>query len=224
MSDRKPLKFVSPRVILIYPKLNAPDTKFKPEGEFRAKGKLLPANMPPELLAKLTALRDEFAAETKAELTKDKKGAKAKSLKLRDILQEETDKDSGEATGFVTISAKMVASGISKKTKQPWKREPKLFDAAGKKLSLKTRIWGGSEAKLSIEALPYYTPKDNEVGVAFYLSAVQVLKLVSGGGDNAADHGFGAEEGYTGEDEAGDEGFTPDTGSTTGEKKAGDDF
>jgi hypothetical protein len=48
------------------------------------------------------------------------------------------------------------------------------------------------------EAMAYYTPKDNEVGVAFYLEAAQIIKLVSGKARSAGDYGFGEEEdGYT---------------------------
>lgn len=226
MSDRKPLKFVTPRCVFIFPKLNAPDTKYKAEGEYRVKGRFAADAFPTDLVEKLTALRDAFVEETKADLASKKQGAKVKNLKVRDLFTAETDKETGDETGAILLNAKMTASGVSKKDGKPWKRAPKLFDAQGNKLGSDKRIWGGSEGKIAVEALPYYTPKDNEVGLAYYLNAVQILKLVSGGGDSAADHGFGAEEGYTDEDGA-DAGQFDDSkaDAPSGEApKAGDDF
>lgn len=229
MSDKKPLKFVTPRGVFVYPKLTKPDTKYKPEGEYRVKLRFTADVFPGETLAKLEAMRDELAEQTKAALTKKKEGAKVKSLKTRDVLSTEEDKETGEPTGFVVINSKMQASGVSKKDGKPWTRKPKLFDAAGKKLPVNVQIWGGSEGKVAVEALAYYTPKDNEVGIAFYLNAVQVLKLVQGGGDSAADHGFGAEEGYTGENEGSpfdDSAGEADPGAepSGAAPKSGDDF
>jgi hypothetical protein len=231
MSERKPYKFVTPRLVLIFPKLTKPDTKFKAEGEYRAKGRCRPEDFPEKDLTALQTMLDEFVEEKKAELTKKKEIAKVKNLTVIDILKVEKDKETDEETGFVTVSAKMQASGVSKKDGKPWKRAPKLFDAKQQKLPANAQIWGGSEAKLAVEAVPYYMPKDNEAGIAFYLNAVQVLKLVKGGGDNAADHGFGDEDGYDGSGEADSEspfGEESENPAPAGEgetgPKAGDDF
>jgi hypothetical protein len=227
MADKKPsIKFISPRGVAIFPKLNKPDFKFNAAGEYRAKLRITLADIPEELIAKLTELRDNLVNETKAALTKKKDIAKAKAMTVLDLFKDETDKETGETTGFSLFSSKMVASGISKKDQKPWSRAPKLFDAAGKKLSDKKFIWGGSELKLAVEAMAYYMPKDNEVGVAYYLEAAQVLKLVSGSDKDAAGYGFGTEEGYTGEEESdGNPGFGPDDESkATSDAKSGDDF
>lgn len=232
MSDeKKGLKFVTPRGPLVYPKLTKPDTKYKAEGEYRAKQRFTADAFPADKLAELEALRDALAEETRAALTKKKEGAKAKALTVRDVLTTETDKETGEPTGFVLINAKMSASGVSKKDGKPWRRSPKLFDAAGRKLPPNVQIWGGTEAKLAVEARPYYTPKDNEVGIAFYLNAAQVLKLVKGGGEAASDHGFGAEEGYTSDEDSGSfpgeesvDSENPGEGMPSAAAGAGDDF
>jgi hypothetical protein len=229
MADpKKPsIKFISPRGVTIFPKLNEPDFKFNANGEYRCKLRLNPEDISEELTAQLTKLRDDLATEKKAELTKKKEGAKAKSMTVLEVFKDETDKESGEATGKVLMSTKMVASGISKRDGKPWKREPKLFDAAGKKLNPSKKIWGGSEVKCAVEAMAYYMPKDNEVGVAFYLEAVQVLKLVVANGKDAAGYGFGTEEGYTGDDEEGDAPFPAEDGDAPADgapAKAGDDF
>lgn len=224
MADKKPsVKFITPRGVAVFPKLTKPDTKFKAEGEYRVKLLVTAGSIPEDVIAKLTKLRDDFVEETKAALTQKKEGAKVKKLKVLDLFKDEVNKETGEPTGKTIISAKMTASGISKKDKTPWTRAPKLFDAAGKKLPAKSVIWGGSELKVAVQAMPYYMPKDNEVGVALYLEAVQVLKLVSSGGESADDYGFGAEEGYTAEPE---ETFPTDDSADApaSTASAGDDF
>jgi hypothetical protein len=230
MADTKPqVKFNTPRGPFIYPKLNKPDTKFNAAGEYRVKVRLNPSDIPQDLTDKLTELRDERANEVRKELTAKKQGAKLKSLKVLDLFRDETDKDTGESTGFVTISAKMKASGVGKKDGKPWTRKPNLFDAAGKPLRTSKLIWGGSEGKVAITAMPYYMAKDNEVGVAYYLEAVQILKLVSGSDKDAAGYGFGEEEGYTGDDEeeASSDAPTSETDGTGADAPSGgkgDDF
>lgn len=223
MADKRPsIKFITPRGVAIFPKLSKPDTKWKAEGEYSCKLRLTPDALPAELVEKLVAMRDEFATETKADLVAKKNGGKAKTLKIREQLcAAETDKESGSETGNVILNAKMTASGISKKDGKPWSRSPKLFDAKGKPLSATAQIWGGSELKLAVEAIPYYTPKDNEVGISFRLEAAQVLKLVSGTAKDAAGYGFGEEEGYA-EDQGAP--FDDTTGGTATPGAAGDEF
>jgi hypothetical protein len=225
MADNKrpSIKFITPRGVAIFPKLSKPDTKFKAEGEYSCKLRLQPDALPAELVEKLVEMRDTFAAETRDRLTAEKKGAKAKTLKVREgLTTDETDKDSGESTGFVILNAKMTAAGVSKKDGKPWSRSPKLFDAKGTPLKANAQIWGGSELKLAVEAIPYYTPKDNEVGISFRLEAVQVLVLVSGTAKDAAGYGFGEEEGYA--EEAAEK--FDDSAGTTGASTAasGDEF
>lgn len=187
-------KFITPRGVAVFPKLNEPDTKFKTEGEYTVKLRLKEEQFDPKLLAALEAVRDAQVAETKADLTEKKQGAKLKSLKVRPVLTAETDKETGEETGFVLINCKMRASGISKKTGKPWSRKPDIFDSKGVLLKKVPAIWGGSELKVSVDARPYYTPSANEVGLSFALEGVQILKLVSGQERDASAYGFKAEE------------------------------
>jgi hypothetical protein len=197
-SDRKVVKFTTPAAPSIYPRLNEPDTKYKKEGEYSVKLRFAAGEFPADLLSKLEALRDEQQEATVADLKAKKQGAKIKSLSVRNVLTAETDKETGDETGFFTINCKMRASGVSKKTGKAWKRRPDIFDAKGIKLKNVPSIWGGSVLKVAGEAMAYYTPKDNEVGVAFYLDAVKIIKLVSGKSRDASDYGFGEEdEGYT---------------------------
>lgn len=196
MIDRKSTDFITPRGVAIYPRLQTPDTKYRPEGEYRVKLRLDPETFPPDLLKKLAAACDALVEETKENLVREKKGAKAKTIDVVPVLTPETDRETGEETGFVTINAKMRASGVRKKDNSPWSRKPRVFDSKGVEIKVLPNIAGGSELKLSVQALPYYTPKDNLVGMAYYLEAVQLLKLVESSGRSAEGYGFGQEDGY----------------------------
>lgn len=219
----KGIKFITPRGVFVYPKLNKADTKYKAEGQYSTKLRLADiGNIPAE---KINALLAEFAEQTKKELTEKKNGAKAKNLKVKQFdLTEETDRESGEPTGNLLLNAKMTASGVSKKDGKPWTRKPKLFDAKGTEIKNPKQIWGGTEGKLSVEAVPYYTPKDNECGITLRLEAAQILKLVSGSDKDAAGYGFGEEEGYTDEgasgfkDESGEDSENPAPAAGAGDE------
>lgn len=220
---RKVVKFTTPAVAAIYPRLNEPDTKYKPEGEYSVKLPFAAGEFPQSVIEQCEALRDELMEETVERLKSEKKGAKAKSMSVRPILTTETDKESGEETGRFTINAKMRASGVSKKTGKAWTRSPALFDSKGGKLKNVPSIWGGTVMKVAVEAVPYYTPKDNEVGVAFYMEAVQIIKLVSGTSRDASDYGFGEEaDGYTETTQFED--ATAGADAADGDGTGGDDF
>lgn len=230
MADQKRdvVKFMTPAVAAIYPRLNEADTKYKKEGEYSVKLPFAEGAFPADLMEKLEEMLERKKEETLAALKEKKQGAKIKSLKVRPILTAETDKETGEETGRFTINAKMRASGVSKKNGKAWSRSPKLFDAKGTDISSKApSIWGGSILKVAGEAMAYYTPKDNEIGVAFYLEAVQIIKLVSGKTREAGDYGFGEEEdGYTADPTTfSDETATAATaGGDDSDAKSGDDF
>lgn len=189
------VKFVTPKIRLAYPKLNAPDTKWKPDGEYVAKGVLLDG-LPAATSNKIDAMLLAFVEEKRKELTERKQAAKAKALKVRgEFVKPETDGDTGEETGNFVFQAKMKASGINKKG-QPWTRKPKIIDSKCKELPNPPAIWGGTEAKLAVTAACYYAPNDNVCGVTFYLEAVQIIKLVSNGAGDAKSMGFAEEDGF----------------------------
>lgn len=214
-NDRIELNVVSPLGTAIYPKLNAPDTKFEPDGVYETRLKfdpntavgVLEKKSTPwsEMLEAVVAQQEEFLKAKKAELAKGdgKAKTKAKSIESLEWGTEADVDDEGNETGLVVIKAKMKASGISKKDKKPWKRAPILFDAKNHKLQIDgPQIWGGSKLKVAGKIVPYYSAKDNVVGSTFYLEAVQVIELVSGQGRDAGAYGFGEEAGYTVEEES----------------------
>lgn len=233
MSEKKrtSVKFITPRGVAIYPKLQKPDTKFKPEGQYTCKLRI--ESLPEDISEKITALRDAFLAETiegiKAGTIGPKWNAKERAAKLKelqtpDIITNEVDKE-GEETGFVLINAKMTASGVSKKDGKPWTRSPTVFDSKGKKISPVPAIFGGSELKLAVEAATYFAPGTKTappaVGVTYYLEAVQVLKLVKAGDKSAEGYGFGEEEG--GYEDAADEGGEQFNAAAAADDAAGAD-
>ena len=218
------LNAILPRADAIYPKLNTPDTKFDSDGVFETKlgfvvaeaidGVIGTKNVTlADILARAEKLRDEFAEAKREELAAGdgKQKKKAKELAVREIGEAEQD----DATGSLAEHGWSV---------QAWSRKPKLFDAKGKDLGKNPpSIYGGSVLKVAVQFVPYYTPKDNEVGVSIRLEAVQVIELVSGGGRSASAYGFGAEEGYTGED-IGDTAGEVDDSAADSQPEGDEDF
>lgn len=213
---------ILPKAVAIYPKLNEPDTKFDSDGVYETKLKFDPDGAVcvvgkkdvswEDFKAQVEAMRDAYLAATKKKLMAGdgKAKQKAKTIDVVPFGEDPDLDDEGEETGLIVVKAKMKASGIAKKDGKPWKRSPKLFDARGKVLDPAPAIWGGSVLKVAVEAQPYYTAKDNVVGVTMRLQAAQVIELVSGGGNRSAEsYGFGAEEeGYSATADADDAGFS----------------
>jgi hypothetical protein len=221
-----------------FPRLNTPDDKFSP-GDPKFDCQLivdpnedgLVEKKPANIIATAEAMRDEFFEVTKkrlqdalAEAQKAKNGDKIKKAKeaLANVAtvgigKPEVD-DEGEETGKVIIRAKM--KQLSKrKDGTVVKRKPVMFDAKGVKLVNQPLVGGGSRLKMAVTMMPYYMASTHEVGVAFYLNAVQIIDLVSGGERSASAYGFGEEEGYESQDES----FSAD-GGESGSEGAGDDF
>lgn len=232
--ERPGLAFVTPVGTFVYPRLHEPDTKWKAEGEYSVRlrmpgdaegflvtnGKVTERLTLEEIVGRLEKIRDDFFKEKKRELTtiaqgpdkrKAKRAAEAlKKLSVRDTIFAEYEDEDGEPTGEVVFRARMIASGVSKKTGKPWKRTPAVFDAKKKLLKPVPPIFGGTEGKLAVFAAPYYAANDNVVGITFYLEGVQILNLVKGGERDAGSMGFGEEEGYVADEESDDTPFDTD--------------
>jgi hypothetical protein len=208
LSDEKkkrPPKIVTPKGMAIYPWLNKPDTKFKPEGEYRLKLRLSEEAAAP-LLEKLQPMFDAAVAEAK----KNPKN-KGKKLKTNDLFNKVLD-DDGNETGDIDFNFKRLASGISKKDSKPWSATLDLVDAKGNKLSPEARVFGGSIVKVSFTPNPYDKPIG--CGLSLRLEAVQVIKLVEG----QRDYGFGDES----EDDDADAPETTSDDATTTDDDAKD--
>ena len=226
------LKLTTPTARAVYPKLHTPDTKFTPEGVYECQVVMSAEDAQP-LIDKLAKfLEDAVAAEKKSIMADTatpmgKRTQKASSLKVADIpIKTIYDDDTGEPTGEVSIKFKMKAS-YKDKSGNIKHQKPSLFDASKppKPLSPEVQVWGGSQVRVAGEATIYNTAALG-MGISLRLSAVQVIKLVSGSGDGATadSYGFQCEEGgYESSDS--DSAFSEGTETSTEDQQQNhDDF
>lgn len=218
--DKPSVDIITPAGRANWPKLNSPD-EYK--GKFTFNTKLI---FDPEedglvnkkagnILEAATKIRDAFAESIREKLSAEiddakaaKKGAKAKELEkkladldIADIGKMEVNDDDGEETGNLVLMAKANAFYTGRDGSQK-SRKITIFDAKGKTLANPPDIGGGSLLKLACSVVPYHMESTNTVGVTFYLNAVQLIELVSFGGQRTASaHGFGEEDGYEAEEE-----------------------
>ena len=239
MADNKRPSFtkvMTPKGIFGFPKLNSPDTKFKPDGEYGVKVKL-DVEQSEALIAKIEAVLAAYWPVAKAEAQKkvDDAVGGANKAKAKKALEEmkEADKsyrpvynDDGEETGEYEFNFKMPAFFLKDKGKSTEKKtamRPDVFDAKGKKLSVIPEIWGGTEGIVAGELRPFSTAVG--VGVSLRLKAVQIITLRQGGSGGTADsYGFGKEEGgFEAEDEPSMADHAPE-GTPDGEAGGTDEF
>lgn len=218
-------KGITPKGTFVWPRLNAPDTKFKPEGEYSVKLRLTGEQAEP-LIERINKAAqagfEQIKAELEQKMAEAKTGAdkgKLKTALSKLTLQEPSVKaaydDEGNETGDFEFAFKMPASGVYKtgpKKGQKWTARPDVFDAKGKKLEVIPDIWGGTVGYVAFELRPYYTPASNVAGVSLRLTAVKLIEVVSGGqGRDANAYGFGGEEeGFEGSDAPAEETFGGD--------------
>lgn len=215
-------KFITPKGTAVYPRLNQPDVKFKPEGEYSAKIRLSEEDAAPLIKQIEELVAAAYAAEQERLIAAGKKAA-AKTLKYADKPYKMVMDAEGDETGEVEFNIKMKAQ-YTRKDGSVVKLEPKLFDAATppNPLPKSTQIWGGSQIKVAGELNPFATAIG--VGMSLRLSAVQVIKLVSGsGGGDASSFGFGGEEGGF-EAEGSEFNEKSDDGATSEESEDDQDF
>ena len=182
------LKLTTPICKLQYPKLIEPETKFNPEGVYKAVG-VIDASTAGDL----ADLLDDLLAKHKASLKAQ--DPSKKDWKLADLPYgfEEID-----GSPSFLIKAKMKAKGIDRDGRA-WSAAPALFDAKG--LPVKDRdslkgMWSGTTARINFEACPFYQSAIG-AGITLRLKAVQIIDLVEGGG-SAQSFGFGEESGWSG--------------------------
>jgi hypothetical protein len=205
MAKRSYPKITTPRGVLVYPHLVEPDTKFvKPDGEYHTKFALQADSEEAAVLTnKLDEIMEAYIEENPDELN----AAKLKKALRADLYEEEVD-DEGEETGRIIFKFKLKAKVVTKN--KSWDQKPRLFDGNAQPVTGDVNPWTGTEAKISAEVFPYYMETTKSFGLSLRCQAVQILKLVSGGGASADDFGFGAEEDAF-VSEASAEGFTPES-------------
>jgi hypothetical protein len=196
MSDRS-VRLISPKGVASYPRLNEPDTKFKPEGEYSVNLLVSPEEAK-EFAAKVKDIVKNYYKEQCALLKK-------KELKLAELpIKKDTDKE-GNDTGKVRIKFALAAKVKSRKSGKEWEQRPALFDSKNKPID--ERVGGGSTIRVAADVFPWYTPALG-VGCSLRCRAVQVLDLKAPGGPMQTDnYGFTSEEeGFV----AGGESFSDD--------------
>lgn len=227
---KKAPAFFTPRVTLLFPKLNAPDygnDQFpKPDGEYSTNA-ILKADDPitKKFIGQLQPFYDEAMAwaDEQFKNLKVETRKKLKSVTQNPLFGTVYDKETEEPTGEIRFKFAMKAGGLRKKDNKPWSAKPDLFDAKGRPMLKAPDIWSGTVAKVNFEiglnkdGVPgYFVPGTGAAGLSLKLRAVQIIELVSGGQRTASSYGFGEEDGYAHEDQ--DEasgGFGDETSGST---------
>lgn len=176
------VNIVTPKGVAVYPWLVTPDTKFNTLGEYKVNLSLDKDSATP-LMKKI----DEGMEKAKALIPEGKK------------IKESEPPYTIEETGTVVFKFKMKAN-IQTKDGRTIPMSPKLFDASGQLMTDVQSVYGGSEIKVSADMIPYYVATIG-AGISLRLKAVQVINLITGGGDNAESYGFEKTEGYVSEKE-----------------------
>lgn len=178
MSSTKSFFLVSPVGVADYPYLNKPDTKFNATGVYHCKLVLdYDDAEAQEFTSKLAEAADaEYQAAVKA--------ANGKRVKQADAPFYVAEYQGRQA--FI-VKAKLNASGVNSKTKQPFTQAPRLFNADGSQLGENDLIFSGSKVRLNIEVVPFTSAS---IGSGVSLRLRDVLVVERSKGNNAGGSPF----------------------------------
>ncbi len=191
MAAQKRVRLTTPKGIAKFPWLNRPDTRFNSDGVYTVSLLLTPEEAQP-LMEQLDELADQAVEKAKQDLVEKGKKTHAKKVVRMEPYKMEEDAE-GTETGMVEFKFKMKAK-ITKKDNTVIELFPKLFDSKGKPINAEeTQVFGGSIIKVNYTPSPYYVASTKGAGVSLQLNAVQVIELISRGGD-ASFFGFDVEE------------------------------
>jgi hypothetical protein len=199
----KEVILTSPKGIAKWAKLNKPDTKFKPEGEYS-----ITLLLDPEDAATIEFVEGLKKAH-EVGYGAAKKAEPKKKFQLMDIkVKDDTDKD-GAPTGKLAVSFNCKAAG-KRKDGSVWSYRPAVLDAKGKPVPADVLVYGGSVVKVAY-SIRHTAMPTGSFYTTFNLKAVQVIVLKSQSDRDAAFYGFKEEEGYG--DEAASEGESFEQGA-----------
>ena len=184
MPANKKKQIVTPRAVAVYPWLNSPDTKFNVEGEYKVTLKIGSDEAAP-LIEEIDETINEYQKE------QAEKDPKVGRYSTNPPYEEEVD-DQGNLTGNYLFKFKQKAK-INTKDGRSIDMKVALYDA--QRTPTDAMIGGGSEIKVAATLWPYILPTTKSVGVSLRPSAVQILSLVSVGGNKMASL-FDEEEGF----------------------------
>lgn len=171
--------------------LAEPDTKFKPEGEYKVTLRPMAEAMAPyfETMKQVLAAALPLFQEIENEEAK-KKGKKAKELKASDT---QPWLDCEMEDGTVVVKLKTAATFQNKKTGDIESKNVPVVDSFGKYLTkeqiAELRIGNGTECRAVVTIRPYHMVTSG-VGISLRLEKIQITKLVQYGG-NGVDNEFG---------------------------------
>ena len=180
---RKPIS--TPVGTAVWPKLNEPDTRWKPEGEYTVSLRLDAADAD-ALIKEMTTFYDEAYAWF-CMYEKKKKLNKASSMPWSFV-----EDDKGEKTGEVDFKFKLKAR-VETRRGDSFTQKVVIFDSEGKPMS--EHVGGGSTIRVRGEMNPWFTSSLG-FGISLWVKAVQVKTLVeAAGGGTAKSFGFDSIEG-----------------------------
>lgn len=192
--ERIKARFVTPKGVAVYPRLQEPDRRYNPMGDYSCKIRLDGAQ--PAVQAWLDEFR-EFEESSYKKLCVQHGGKKLRRAEsaLRQVLDDD-DNPTGEWEIKAKMQAKVEHEGRS------WEQRPALFDARLKPLPKDGPVvGGGSVVRLSIEAFPFYTSPQVGFGLSIRLKSAQIIELVEWRpSSDPREQGFEEEEGYEAEE------------------------
>lgn len=198
---KKPERITSPKGIAIWPKLNEPDRKWKTEGEYTVKLRLVEKDPATQaFIAKIQEIRDvEYnkALDTEVKAGRAKKKLKTVPLSIKRVMTEpeEGSEEEPKPTGEVDFKFSMKAHVQPKGGREAWDQRPALFDAHGTPIPAGIKVGPGSTIKVSFDAAPFYTAALG-FGLTFRMRAVQVIDLKQWRELDAQAYGFDKEDGF----------------------------
>ena len=194
MAKGKFTRLTSPIGVLRYPRLTEPDYKFDADGVYSTR-LILPEHKAAVLMERIDVGIKEKFEETVAEVKADKGAAAAKKVKQADPPYSEVlDPETGVETGDIEFRLKLKAIGRDKSTGREWQNKVVIFDGHRQPIKGNVNIWGGSEAIIAFDMIPYHTDLVG-AGISLRLRAAQIVKLVNGNDDDPDAYGFDDVEG-----------------------------
>ncbi len=178
--------FTSPAGVAIYPWLTKADTEHDAAGVFHTDISVAFEDAQ-AFIAKLEKARDDFTATLgiakQAALTSKPVYAQEYTRPEKGATDEEKAAFAPEVTGNVLFRFKL-KNNVTTNAGETFTQTPIIVDAAtGAKVE--DSVYGGSIIKVRGQIVPYTNAAAGIVGVTLRMKAVQVIDLVTGGGNSA---------------------------------------
>lgn len=188
MTDKKNFleAFTSPAGVAVYPWLTKADTEHDAAGVFHT-DLSIPFEDAQTFIAKLEAARDTFTdtldvAKQNA-LNPKPVYAQEYTRPAKEATDEEKAKFVPELTGNVLFRFKL-KNNVTTNAGEVFTQTPIIVDAATG-ARVEDSVYGGSVIKVRGQIVPYTNAAAGIVGVTLRMKAVQVIDLVTGGGNSS---------------------------------------